>query len=67
MSITVLRHIFGSDRGYKTLARSKEITKDEISQLENFSFGQTNSDSYLNSLLEKPAYFIRPLNANNWR
>jgi len=66
MSITVLRHIFGSDRGYKTLARSKEITKDEISQLENFSFGQTNSDSYLNSLLEKPAYFIRPLNANNW-
>jgi len=66
MKITVARHIFGSRRGYSTLAASGDVTAEEIAQLTHFPFGQTNSASYLESLDENPAYFCRPLSTGRW-
>ncbi|MHC4084418.1 MAG: hypothetical protein ACYSWZ_05060 [Planctomycetota bacterium] len=66
MKIKVSRHIFGSIRGYTTLAKSKDLSPEETANLEILSFGQTNELSYLDSLQKNPAYISRPLHAEKW-
>jgi len=55
------RHIFGSYKGYSTLAQSSGITSQHRHILEGFTFGQTNDRVYLESLQRQPAYISRPL------
>jgi hypothetical protein len=59
----VERHIFGSIRGYGTLAQSPGLAPAECRLLENFNFGQPQDAEYLASLAKTPAYWIRPLGA----
>ena len=66
MNIIVSRHVFGSIRGYTTLAKSSDLSPEEISKLEILSFGQTNESSYLDSLQTNPAYISRPLYSEKW-
>ena len=57
----VERHVFGSVKGYQTLARSPGVSNEQCRSLEGFSFGQPRSADYLNSLAKSPAFLIRPL------
>jgi len=66
MKITVFRHVFGSIRGYTTLAKSGDLSPEETAKLEILSFGQTNESSYLDSLQTYPAYISRPLHSGKW-
>jgi len=66
MKINISRHIFGSIRGYTTLAKSRDLSPEEISNLEILSFGQTNESSYLDSLQKNPAYISRPFHPGKW-
>lgn len=66
MKIAVSRHVFGSIRGYTTLAKSGDLSPEETAILEVFSFGQTNEPSYLGSLQTEPAYTSRPLHSGRW-
>jgi len=66
MNITVARHVFGSIRGYTTLAKSGDLSPEETAKLEMLSFGQTNESSYLGSLQTNPAYISRPLHSGRW-
>jgi len=66
MNITVARHVFGSIRGYTTLAKSGDVSPEETAKLEMLSFGQTNESSYLGSLQTNPAYISRPLHSGRW-
>ncbi|MHC4757987.1 MAG: hypothetical protein ACYTE8_04980 [Planctomycetota bacterium] len=66
MKIRISRHIFGSIKGYKSLAKSEDLSHQEISELEILSFGQTNEETYLNSLQANPAYISRPLQSGRW-
>jgi len=66
MNIIVSRHVFGSIRGYTTLAKSSDLSPEQISKLEILSFGQTNEPSYLDSLQTNPAYISRPLCSEKW-
>jgi len=66
MKVVVSRHIFGSVRGYTTLAKSEDLSHEEVADLEIFSFGQTNESSYMNSLKTDPAYISRALRSGKW-
>jgi hypothetical protein len=66
MNITISFHIFGSVQGYTTLAFSETVTEQEVKQLEQYSFGQTNNLHYLNSLETNPAIISRRLNSGRW-
>lgn len=66
MNIAVSRHVFGSIRGYTTLAKSGDLSPEETAKLEMLSFGQTNESSYLGSLQTNPAYISRPLHSGRW-
>ncbi len=66
MQVKVSLHIFGSIRGYATLAKTDDITAEECAQLESYSFGQTGDSNYLDSLEKKPAIISRPLNSGRW-
>jgi hypothetical protein len=66
MEVIISRHIFGSIRGYTTLASSPDLKPEEVSALEILSFGQTNEESFLGSLRERPAFISRALNPGKW-
>jgi len=66
MQVKVSLHVFGSIRGYATLAKTDDITAEECVQLESFSFGQTGDSSYIDSLEKKPAIISRPLDSGRW-
>jgi len=66
MKIAISRHIFGSIRGYTTLAKSEDLSSEEIAKLETVSFGQTNESSYLSTLQTNPAFISRPLRSDKW-
>ncbi len=66
MKITISIHIFGSIRGYATIACSSMVTEQEKKELEQFSFGQTNSQDYLNSLSSNPAIISKKLCSGRW-
>ncbi len=53
------RHVFGSYKGYTTLARSQGVTLDDCRIVERcaHSFGQTYESRYFKSLSKQPAYF----------
>jgi hypothetical protein len=64
--VTILhieRHVFGSHKGYTTLAKSAGISAEDARQLEAgvYGFGQTEDRHYAKSLRTKPAYFTRVL------
>ena len=61
MTVVLSRHIFGTVRGYQTLAASPDVTDEERLLLESFSFGQTDSRAYLDSLSTEPSFWSRPL------
>ncbi len=66
MQVKVSLHVFGSIRGYATLAKTDDITVEECAQLESFSFGQTSDSNYLDSLDKNPAIISRPLDSGRW-
>jgi len=66
MQMKVSLHVFGSIRGYATLAKTDDITAEECVQLESFSFGQTGDSDYLDSLDKNPAVISRPLGLEHW-
>jgi|GEM_PF-3723749 len=57
----VERHVFGSVRGYGTLARSAGLTEAECRRLESLSFGTPYNASFQRSLAGQIAYLSRPL------
>jgi hypothetical protein len=61
--VRIERHVFGSFKGYTTLAASPGIGADESRLLEgaSFGFGQSGDKRYLKSLRSTPAYFTRSL------
>ncbi|MCX5634910.1 MAG: hypothetical protein NTW55_03585 [Planctomycetota bacterium] len=66
MNIHLSFHVFGSRKGYTTLAVSKDVTTQEQGELEQYSFGQTNNLQYLDSLESNPAYICRKLQSGRW-
>jgi hypothetical protein len=65
--VEVSTHIFGSNNGYKTLFCSRNVTKDEMKQLEHsLYFTETNDSTYVNSLKNKPAIIVRRLKSQRW-
>lgn len=64
MKIEISRHVYGSSKGYQTLAKSAEVTDAEVKELEAISFGQTTDKSYLQSLEEKPAFICRKMSSS---
>jgi hypothetical protein len=66
MQVKVSLHVFGSIRGYATLAKTDDITVEECAKLESFSFGQTSDSNYLDSLDKNPAIISRPLDPGRW-
>jgi len=66
MQIQLSLHVFGSLKGYTTLAKTPDVTSAESVFLERFSFGQTTDQSYLNSLDTNPAFISRPLPSGRW-
>lgn len=57
------RHVFGSFKGYTTLAASPGVGPEECRLLEGaaYGFGQSDDKRYLRSLRSSPAYFTRAL------
>lgn len=57
------RHIFGSYKGYTTLARSPGVSIDDSRILESaaYSFGQTYDARFNKTLARTPAFFTRTL------
>lgn len=57
------RHVFGSYKGYTTLAKSPGISVEDARQLEGgvYGFGQTEDRHYAKSLRARPAFFTRVL------
>lgn len=57
------RHVFGSYKGYTTLARSAGVSAEDARILEGgvYGFGQTEDRQYAKSLRSSPAYFTRVL------
>lgn len=57
------RHIFGSRKGYTTLAATTGLSAQDYQLLEGgaYGFGQTDVPEYLNSLGKSPAFFTRAL------
>jgi uncharacterized coiled-coil DUF342 family protein len=59
----VARHVFGSYKGYSTLAKSPGVSADDCRAIEGaaFGFGQSYDTRYYRSLARTPAYFTRAL------
>jgi hypothetical protein len=66
MQIQLSLHVFGSLKGYTTLAKTADVTSVETAFLERFSFGQTTDQSYLDSLDTNPAFISRSLPSGRW-
>ena len=62
----IQRHIFGSQKGYKTLAQTSSLDPRNLRRLESFAFGQTARADYLESLTANPAYICRALDENTF-
>ncbi len=62
----IQRHIFGSYKGYRTLGCSEDLLEQERKKLEIFSFGQTSSLEYLDSLKNNPAFLMRPISESKY-
>lgn len=60
----VERHVFGSVRGYATLARSAGLSEADCRTLESTSFGTPYDPAYRSSLQRSVAYLSRPLGGN---
>ncbi len=60
-TIRVGTHCFGSREGYRTLARSADVTDAEDAELGGFGFGQSADPAFLESLEREPSAFGRPL------
>ncbi len=60
-TIRVGTHLFGSSEGYRTLAKSRDVSDAEESELTGFGFGQTTDRDFLESLESNPSAFGRPL------
>lgn len=60
------RHVFGSYKGYTTLARSPGVTVDDCRVIERcaHSFGQTYESRYYRSLGKNPAWFTQQYPGN---
>jgi len=54
-------HLLASQRGYRTVAASPELTPRELAALEPLVFGQTSDAGFLASLDHDPAVFLRML------
>lgn len=54
-------HLFGSRAGYRTIARSPDVSDAEDAELAVFGFGQTADDAVLDRLDEEPSAFGRPV------
>ena len=57
----IQRHIFGSRKGYQTLAVTAGLDPRSRRRLESFAFGQTGRADYLDSLATRPAFVCRAL------
>jgi hypothetical protein len=57
----VSTHLFGSHEGYRTLARSVDVTDAEDAELAVFGFGQTADQDVLEALETAPTAYGRPL------
>lgn len=55
------RHLFGSIRGYETLASSAGVSGDESSELSELGFGQSSDPGFLASLNNQICALGRPL------
>ncbi len=55
------RHLFGSIRGYETLASSAGVSGDESSELSELGFGQSSDPGFLGSLNNQVCALGRPL------
>jgi len=64
MKIRISKHVYGSIKGYQTLAISSDVTAEEVKELESVSFGQTNDSVYLQSLNEKPAFLSKKMDSS---
>lgn len=60
----VERHVFGSVRGYGTLAHSAGLTEADCRRLGCLSFGTPYDSTYPSSLNERIAYWSRPLDSS---
>jgi hypothetical protein len=56
--MNVQRHIFGSEKGYRTLAASRSVRDCECRELEHLSIGQGFTPEFLDSLAGSPAWII---------
>jgi len=54
-------HLFGSRAGYRTIARSPDVSDAEDAELAVFGFGQTADDAVLDRLDDEPSAFGRPV------
>jgi len=59
--VLVSTHLFGSREGYRTLARSVDVTDAEEAELAGFGFGQTADRAVLEELETAPTAYGRPL------
>jgi hypothetical protein len=61
--LLIERHVFGSYKGYATLAQSGGVSSDDAQALEGsaYGFGQSQDRKFLKSLRSQPAYFTRNL------
>lgn len=59
--VLVSTHLFGSREGYRTLARSVDVTDAEETELAGFGFGQTADRAVLEALETAPTAYGRPL------
>ena len=59
--IPVSTHLFGSREGYRTLARSVDVSDAEDAELAGFGFGQTADPMVLEALEIAPTAYGRPL------
>lgn len=60
-AIRVGTHCFGSREGYRTIARSADVTDAEDAELRGFGFGQSSDRGFLEGLEREPSAFGRPL------
>ncbi|MBM4127910.1 MAG: hypothetical protein FJ247_11265 [Nitrospira sp.] len=64
--ITGDTHIFGSKRGYSTLAKSVGVRQDEEFQLTTFGYAESSNRQYFDDLLTTPSGFGRQLRSGRF-
>ncbi len=64
--IDVGTHLFGSKRGYSTLASSPALSREDVEELSVLSFGQTTDPAMLNGLAKTPCALGRPLRSGRY-